>query len=143
MSLIQLAYISRSRLGSEDAMWRPRLERIISSAREHNARNGITGYLMFDGVEFAQILEGDPSAVMGTFLRISANHQHDSIEVLMRGPLLERRFTAWDMGLAVREGPLETVFERMGMGEPTGFCREPLSRIIDLAVEVAKFSAAA
>ncbi len=142
MSLIQLAYISRSKLGANSLQSRLQLDNMLIFARKNNRMNGITGYLLFDGIEFAQILEGDPAAVMGTFLRISADHRHENVEVLVRGPLLERRFANWDMGLAVREGPLEAAFARIGIEREGGFTRQPLANIVSLAVAATQIPAA-
>ncbi|MGL4728607.1 MAG: BLUF domain-containing protein [Bosea sp. (in: a-proteobacteria)] len=137
MRLIQLAYVSTSRLGHTPAEWRLRVERIVAGARKLNGINGITGYLMFDGVEFAQILEGDEAAVMGTFLRILADHAHTNVNVLVRGPIVARRFAEWQMGLAIREEPIVKTFIRHGFINPGDIGNATLEPLLALAVELA------
>jgi hypothetical protein len=137
MRLVHLAYVSTSRLGGDPQRWRPEVDRIVASARRLNAANGITGYLMFDGVEFAQILEGDEPAVMGTFLRILADRAHAQVNVLVRGAILERRFADWRMGLALREGDMAEIFVRHGIIKAGDIGRAPLEPLLALAVELA------
>ncbi len=137
MKLTQIAYVSKSRLGPAPAQWRPRVERIVTRAREFNLANDITGYLMFDGVEFAQVLEGDEASIMGTFLRIMADDAHGDVRVLVRAPLISRRFGAWRMGLALREEPMEQAFIRHGFIQAGDLGRSELEPLLALAAELA------
>jgi hypothetical protein len=137
VSLIHLAYVSNSRLGINPDSWQENLEHIISSARRLNAENGITGYLMFDGVQFAQIIEGEEPAVIGTFLRILADRSHESVNILVRGPILRRRFSDWHMGLALREGRLEDCFVRQGFILPGDMDKVTIEPLLALALELA------
>ncbi len=138
MPLVQLAYVSRSQLGDDPQRWRPEVDRIVARARRFNADNDITGYLIFDGVEFAQVIEGEEPAVMGTFLRIVADRAHSQVEVLVRGPILERRFADWRMGLALREGSMAEAFARHGFIDPGDIGRAPLEPLLALAEELSR-----
>jgi hypothetical protein len=47
------------------------LQRLSEVSAENNQRDGITGALISKEGTFMQVLEGDPSAVLATFARIS------------------------------------------------------------------------
>jgi Sensors of blue-light using FAD len=143
MSLVHLVYVSRAQIGATAETCEPLLDHLITSARHFNFLNGITGYLMFDGVEFAQILEGTEGAVMGTFLRIASDRKHDNVTVLGRGAIAARRFEKWEMGLAVRHGPLAAVFTRNGFLRPGTMSQKPLEPVLNLAMQLSRRQAEA
>jgi hypothetical protein len=138
MSLMQLVYVSRALIGDTPGTWQPQLERIVSSARDLNAQNNITGYLMFDGVEFAQILEGSEGSVMGTFLRIASDRKHENMNVLSRGIVRQRQFADWKMGLAVRDNKLEDIFRSNGFIKPGDMSDKPLEPVLHLAMQLSR-----
>lgn len=139
MSLIQLVYVSRSLVGATPDQWQPQLERIITCARDFNSKNSITGYLIFDGVEFVQILEGDESSVMGTFLRIASDRKHENVDVIDRSPIKERRFHDWTMGLAIRNDGLESVFRRNGFAQPGEMSQGSVAPVLQLAMQLSRY----
>ena len=78
---------------------------IVTQARARNARNGITGLLVFDGLRFCQHLEGSRGALESLMLRIARDPRHVDVRVVYEGPLTDRRYTGFGMGLAESEGP--------------------------------------
>jgi hypothetical protein len=76
------------------------LEDLLVEARELNRVNGITGVLLHSDGNFMQYFEGTRDAVDETYLRIIASSKHKDLIELMNGPIAERRFGAWKMGLA-------------------------------------------
>jgi hypothetical protein len=58
--VFQLTYISTAKAGIGDAD----IEAILGVSRVNNARDGITGLLVHDGVRFLQALEGDHQRVL-------------------------------------------------------------------------------
>lgn len=92
MYLTRLIYYSRC-----DASEGIDVESILQSAREHNARNQITGALWFDGTYFIQVLEGGRKAISDTYHRIARDPRHFDIE-LVSCELIDRRvFNDWKM----------------------------------------------
>ncbi|MBU1357549.1 MAG: BLUF domain-containing protein [Gammaproteobacteria bacterium] len=73
---------------------------IVSQARTRNAAQEITGLLVFDGLHFCQHLEGPRRAVEGLMERIACDPRHVEILVNHRGPLAERRYRRFELGLA-------------------------------------------
>lgn len=138
MKLIQLVYVSRGLIGNTPDLWVNPLERIISSAREFNKFNDVTGYMLFDGIEFAQILEGSEGAVLGTFLRIASDQKHENINLLNRGPIKQRRFENWSMGLAIRGDGLEKTFKYYGFLQPGQMSHQPLDHVLKLTMQISQ-----
>ncbi len=100
MSLLQIAYISQSRLPEDSGARAREIERISATAHRHNAAHGISGYFAFDGERFAQIIEGEAASVRGTYLRISGDPRHSDIVPLGERAVATRDFEAWTMGFA-------------------------------------------
>ncbi|RZL65374.1 MAG: BLUF domain-containing protein [Variovorax sp.] len=79
--------------------------KIVSSARAHNARQSITGLLVFDGMRFCQHFEGPQAVVAPLMQRIGQDPRHTLIRVAYQGAILERRYRTFDMGFAATEDP--------------------------------------
>ena len=73
---------------------------IVARARARNAREGITGLLVFDGMRFCQHLEGPRSNVLQLMERIESDPRHVQMRVVYEGELLQRRYHTFDLGLA-------------------------------------------
>ena len=78
---------------------------IASHARARNAARDITGLLVFDGLRFCQHLEGPRDAVLALMRKIEQDARHTQVRVAYEGPLAERRYSGFGMGLAESEGP--------------------------------------
>ena len=80
------------------------LEKIISTAKRHNPRFGITGLLVFGGGIFFQWLEGPRDNVTSLFKIISADPRHSNVVLLTdEDEFRERLFPNWDMELVAAE----------------------------------------
>jgi len=73
---------------------------ILATSRRNNARDGITGGLLFSDGCFAQVLEGPLDAVEGAFERIQCDERHSDVTVLQSGPIPARDFPDWSMAFA-------------------------------------------
>ena len=74
---------------------------IVNVAQRKNAENGITGLLIFNGLNFLQILEGNRKAVESTYSRIVLDPRHYSVVTLV-SETAEPVFDAWSMLLKMR-----------------------------------------
>lgn len=73
--------------------------RIANTSRVRNCQDAITGLLVFDGCNFAQLVEGPHQAVAALLARLAVDKRHADMEVLIFGPLDgKRRFPGWDLG---------------------------------------------
>jgi len=95
MDLKSLTYTSLAELGlSADD-----LHAIHRSAREHNAIDGITGLLVFNGTHFLQIVEGAEPAIDELLVRLRRDPRHSSLEVRDERTIEARSFPDWSMEL--------------------------------------------
>lgn len=89
----QLIYVSeaRSELGSEEVF------RIIEQSSRNNPRANITGFLIFSGGRFLQLVEGPAEALDALVATVERDPRHHSFQVLARRPVHERSFPRWRM----------------------------------------------
>jgi hypothetical protein len=80
------------------------VEDVLAVSRQNNARDGITGALLFSANVFAQVLEGPADVVQEAFERIQCDERHSDIVVLQCGPISTRDFPNWAMAYAREEG---------------------------------------
>ena len=92
--LVRLIYCSRVRptVSTLD------VRSILTVSQRNNARDGITGGLVFTGGVFLQCLEGHRSAVNETYHRIAADPRHFDPAILSWEEVDTRQFSAWTMG---------------------------------------------
>lgn len=104
MPLIRLIYTSESALTAGGARVLVHYNDIVTTARRHNALNGITGFLMFDRERFHQILEGEAGAVDSLYAAIERDLRHTNVTLLSRVPIDKPGFPDWSMGSFLNEG---------------------------------------
>ena len=73
------------------------LVELLEQARDKNKRLNITGMLIYDNREIAQLLEGEESAVKELFATIARDERHVSVNVFYEGPIQQRSFSDWSM----------------------------------------------
>ena len=92
--LVRLLYVSRSvNPETNDAT-----ESILTSAREHNHQNGITGVLCYGGGIYLQAIEGGRHQVNELYGYIVRDERHKDVVLLHYEEITERRFGGWTMG---------------------------------------------
>jgi hypothetical protein len=98
--LIHLGYVSTATA----PLPRAELMELLAQARADNARNQITGMLVYQGGHFLQVLEGQAEAVRATMERIRQDPRHDRIALLFEEPVAAREFPDWRMGFQALDG---------------------------------------
>jgi len=93
--LVTLAYVSRSRIGSDPAG----VAHIARRAARRNAALGLTGALYFDDRVFFQTLEGPAEGLATVMERIARDPRHTDLRVLDRREVYSRLFEGWEMKL--------------------------------------------
>ena len=73
------------------------IEAMLATARERNAREDVTGALLFTEGRFVQALEGERSKVKAVFDRICLDPRHAEVEVLSAQSADRPRFKEWSM----------------------------------------------
>jgi hypothetical protein len=114
--LTRLIYHSENHLGANGDRMIPKLNAIMDASARNNARDDITGALLFDPLWFVQILEGERDAVSATLRRIMTDERHADVTIMDARPIAGRQFGQWWMGLAMLRGDTAPLLERHGLG---------------------------
>ena len=92
--MISIAYVS----AATQEMTDDDVAAILLESRANNARNELTGALLFRNGRFIQILEGPDDAVNSRFAIIAADPRHRSVQKMSEKRIVERQFPEWTMG---------------------------------------------
>ena len=103
MPLTRLVYYSRSTTRTR-ADFDAELDAIVAVTRRNNARAGITGALLTDGMNFLQVVEGRRPYLGDLLTRLFADPRHERIRIVDLRAVPERRFGDWGMYL-LETGP--------------------------------------
>ena len=71
---------------------------LLVLSRSNNARDGITGALLYHRDRFIQIVEGDDETVRDRFATIASDPRHRSVNVMREKAIAARQFPQWTMG---------------------------------------------
>jgi hypothetical protein len=91
--LAQLIYASRANPDFHEY----HLPELLKEARLANARNEVTGMLLYIGGTFVQVLEGPEVTVDALYATIAGDRRHTQVALLLREPIAERSFEGWTM----------------------------------------------
>lgn len=128
----QLIYTSEAKLGlsQEDVF------DIVQQSARNNPSSDITGFLLFRGGRFLQLIEGPLMALEMLLAQLSQDDRHHNLRVLSRLPVAQRSFPRWRMRRVGVEhealGELEEALRIEGLGRPLpdvvrNFLREPIN----------------
>lgn len=88
-----IAYASRAVRSKISA----NLKTLCQESATYNHRVGITGLLVFDGVRYLQLIEGEYAAIRQLMDKIARDNRHEKIVYMFDEPIAERAFEQWDM----------------------------------------------
>lgn len=88
-----LVYIS----SMNGSMNEEQLAELLQESRKNNAKNSITGILVYIDGNIIQLLEGEESSVKQVFKRISCDRRHSGIIKITEGNMKDRIFPDWSM----------------------------------------------
>jgi len=94
MRLVRLIYASTIIRPYEGST----IEDILSSARNNNKLNDVTGLLCFNRKYFLQCLEGSRRAVNRIYGELMADPRHEDLVLLSYEDVDQRDFLQWEMG---------------------------------------------
>ncbi|MGK6325395.1 BLUF domain-containing protein [Sphingomonas sp. DT-51] len=138
-SIYRLVYYSRNHLVGEGDAFAAELARILAKSQANNARDGITGALMFNAGCFAQVLEGPLEQVEAAFERIQQDERHGEVSLLTLGGIDARSFPNWAMGFVGASVDDAARFASIGSSsgfDLTRFNGDELHKLLlDLAIE--------
>lgn len=89
--LLRIVYVSRAPrpLAAAD------IAGIAAASRRRNAKVGLTGVLLHDGLRFFGVLEGPSRRVLACVERIALDPRHEALRIVREEPAPERRFADW------------------------------------------------
>ena len=93
----RLIYCSRNRIDGSEQQIALEIEKILSSSRRNNEKHHITGALLFNGLAFAQVLEGPRSAVEAVYATICEDSRNSHNVLLETSDITKRAFARWSM----------------------------------------------
>ena len=92
-SLISLIYASRS----TEYFHEHEIPDLLQQVRVANAKQEITGMLLYICGSFLQVLEGQPEMIDAVFSRMLRDRRHTQLTLISRESILERAFEGWTM----------------------------------------------
>ena len=88
----RIVYISTAGgLASEE------VARILESAQRNNAQREITGFLLYNGRNFLQLIEGPKAALMSLMATLKRDPRHSGMLTLVDEAIDERSCPSWSM----------------------------------------------
>lgn len=92
--LYRMFYLSRA----TRQMTRGELEDLLEGARVRNSTRRITGLLLYERGNFAQVVEGPRRTVEHLFQSILKDPRHSNVAVISQWEIDHRDFDGWTMG---------------------------------------------
>jgi hypothetical protein len=89
----QIVYMS----SAPEVLSTDQLSDVLDKARKRNARNGITGLLIYHDQMFFQVLEGERESVINRFSQICNDPRSNGVSLMWNGEAESRTFPHWDM----------------------------------------------
>ena len=136
MAMTQLIYYSKNTLHADDRGQLTNLREILEIARRKNGENGVTGYLIFDKAYFLRILEGERTAVEETYRRIAGDRRHADVTLVDQRTIVQRNFSDWNMGSAMRSVDHEEVYLAHGISGAIDPTKLDGAKILSLATDL-------
>ena len=75
------------------------IEEIVDVSDRNNARDGITGMMLYADGNIIQAIEGPEPAVLNLMDRLRADSRHHEVTVIAMYPVDRRQFPDWKMGV--------------------------------------------
>ena len=93
--MLRLVYVSNARFGLNQN----ELESIMHLSKLRNKLAGVTGVLLFNGVNFMQVLEGERTKTVNLYDRILKDARHSGIKTIVQEKIDHLTYPAWGMKL--------------------------------------------
>lgn len=114
-NVYQILYRSQATYRPSEAQ----LQEMLVLARLHNARQQITGLLLYSEGLFVQVIEGPEEAIRALYARIQRDPRHTQVETVSEGLLPRRQFAEWSMDFGLAEDPeVERVLDAIETQRP-------------------------
>jgi hypothetical protein len=143
MPIFSLAYRSRNLIEDIHLDSLGEMTNLLEVARSRNAKLGVTGALIFNEGLFAQILEGDETAVREIFKSIQNDRRHTEIKVFPTQEYERRRFEAWSMAFVGPSPSARDYYERFSLLNGFEWTEASVGALVDLVLDLIAIERAA
>jgi hypothetical protein len=131
--ITQFIYTSSALLDLTSERGRLHVADIIACAERNNPRFGITGFLLVGRDWFAQVLEGDASAVSALFRCLLNDPRHSHVRLVETRLTRARSFADWAMGYSQEEISDLSLDRLLEQADASNVVDTPFDRILRLA----------
>ncbi|WP_306252242.1 BLUF domain-containing protein [Parvularcula sp. IMCC14364] len=84
------------------------IKEIVRVAAMFNNENRIGGHLLYNGLNFLQVLEGEKQVLDPLYMRIVHDDRHCAVSTILNEDIEQRCFTNWGLGVSHKYGPAQT-----------------------------------
>ena len=88
----RIVYISTA-----DALSEEQLDAIVAGSARNNVKTAVSGFLLYNGRNFLQLIEGEHAEIGGLIGVIEADDRHDGLVRLIDGNIETRSCADWAM----------------------------------------------
>ncbi|MFW5944412.1 MAG: BLUF domain-containing protein [Bacteroidota bacterium] len=93
-NLIHLVYVSFA----SKPLSEKELEALLKEIRKRNEQHEVTGLLLYNDLNFIQIIEGVADTIHELYNIIDQDNRHTNVVKLLEEPIEKRAFPDWSMG---------------------------------------------
>jgi hypothetical protein len=86
---------------------------LVSHSQSRNSADGITGVMLYNGINFMQLIEGAGPVIDKCYGRIQKDPRHNGVVTLRDGPITVREFPEWAMRYSLVEQPAELTLDKV------------------------------
>jgi len=100
---------------------------IVFHSQTRNLTDGITGIMLYNGMNFLQLIEGEAPVIDACYERIKVDPRHSGVVTLRESNIPVREFPEWAMRYSLVEQPAEITLAKVrSAGAPS---KDTLTRI--------------
>ena len=125
----QYLYISTA-----PSLTREDVNEILASSARNNPESGVTGFLLYNGRNFLQLLEGEEAALDDLMSRIHKDERHTGVSMLSAVDIEDRTCPEWDMKRVFISESIENRRQMLEQGLPENLDEKVRAMILNFAV---------
>ena len=127
--LRQYVYVSKT----ADRLGQPEIMQILEASARNNPSRDVTGFLMYDGQNFLQLVEGPPSSLTELMRTLETDPRHSSITHLEDHAIDERSCGTWRMNRIALADDIATRQAKLRAMLPSGLKQKIRQTVLDFA----------
>lgn len=84
---------------------------LVGNAQQRNTQDNISGVMLYNGLNFLQLIEGEETTIDACFQRILSDKRHSGVVTLRNENCTVREFPLWAMRYSLVEQPPELTLQ--------------------------------